>query len=241
MNPPKVMIGIVTYDGKDYIWDEFIANVRKLNYPNVDIVVVDNTATKKYYSKLKRSLTQPNERVIHVQRGLNSREAQSKSLNKLREVFLKGDYEYFMSIESDLIPPVDIIERLMSHGKPVVGAMYLIGHTWSETQPPRPCLFATKPNKEGTGHDTYNIPAHEGWHYFGTGLRLVHGCGIGCTLMRRNILENFKFWWTMEGNVPKHSDVLFYMDLNNRRIQIYVDADIYIPHFRSNWDDVKDI
>ena len=235
-NPPRVLVGTVTYEGKDYVWDKFYSNIKTLEYPNYDFVIVDNTESKSYYSKLKRRGVN----AFHVKRGANSRIAFAKSMNKLRELFLQGDYDYLMIIESDLIPPKDIIQRLLSHQKDVVGCMYNIGLMNSKTVPPRPCLFTL--NKETMR--TENIPPEEGFFFFGNGLVKVHGCGLGTTLVRKNILEQFKFWYYLgdeDDKTPKHSDVLFYMDLYNNRRDVFVDTDIFIPHYNQDWRTVKDI
>jgi len=232
---PKVLLGIVTYDGKAYIDKEFFNNLKNLSYPNVDVFVVDNSVNKKYYNNLKRRGLD----VKHINRGQNSREAQAKSLEVIRKKALKENYDYFMSIESDLLPPVDIIERLMSYNKQVVGSMYLIGYANSKTQIPRPCLFAVRNKKGGKGVETYNIPADDGWNFFGHGVVKVHGCGLGATLIHRSVLEKVRFWYYMS-TVVKHSDVLFYADLANLGIDIFVDTDILLPHFNSDWNKVAD-
>lgn len=239
MTLPKVLLGIVVYDGKQYIWDKFWANVRNLSYPNLDIVVVDNSRTKKFYSKLKRDNKHvKNARFYHVNRGFTSREAQAKSLNKIRSILLDEGYDYFMSIESDLIPPRDVIERLMSHNVDVIGSMYLIGYEDSKTQVPRPCLFGVEVKPNGTV-GTFNFPPEKGFAFFGNGLVPIHGCGIGCSLISRKIMERFRWWYDLNEPV-KHSDVLFYMDLHNQGIQVYLDSNMIIPHYNSKWDDVID-
>lgn len=239
MTAPKVLLGIVVYDGKDYIWDKFWENIKNLSYPNLDIVIVDNSKTKKFYSKIKRkNKRMKNIQIIHVGRGQTSREAQAKSLNRIRDIMLNGDYEYFMSIESDLIPPRDIIERLMSYNVGVVGSMYLIGYADSKTQRPRPCLFGIDKKPDGSV-GTINYPPEKGFAFFGNGLMQIHGCGIGAALFKRNIMERFRWWYDLNPPI-KHSDVLFYMDLHNQGVPVYVDTNMIIPHYNSKWDDVQD-
>jgi len=236
---PKVLIGVTIYEAKDYIWEEFFENIQRLSYPNYDIVIVDNTRRKKYYNKLlKRTKNYGNTRVFHVDRGENSRVAHSRSLNKIRQILLDEGYDYFMSIESDLLPPIDIIERLISHNKLTVGCLYQIGFDYSKSQPPRPCLFDVTTKADGTAA-TRNLPPEEGYGFFGHGVVPIHGCGLGCTLIKRELVEKFPFWHYLEGDI-KHSDVLFYLDLHNAKIQAYVDTDIIIPHYNQDWRLVKD-
>ncbi len=239
MSLPKVLVGIVTYEGKDYCWDLFFNNLLNLEYPNLEFLIVDNSSSSKYYKELsKRVKKYENFSVARVDRGISSREAQANSLNYIRDYFLANDFDYFMSIESDLIPPVDIVQRLMSHGKDVIGSIYLIGFPDSSSQPPRPCLFQTVKQKDGVAR-TINLDPALGFGFFGRGVQQIHGCGFGATLMKKNILEQFKFWY-IHDDVIKHSDVLFYMDLHNAGVPVYVDTDLIVPHHNSKWSLVQD-
>lgn len=235
MSLPKVLVGVVTYEGKDYVWDKFYNNIKNFSYPDFEVMIVDNSRTKKYYLKLKKR-TKEDKRfhVHHVSRGDTSREAQAKSLNKIRDYALENDFDYFLSLESDLIPPRDVIERLISHNKQVVGCVYLIGYADSEAQPPRPCLFGHN-GKDGTK----NLTKEQGYGMFGTGVQPIHGCGIGVTLIHKSILQKIRFWYILDKPV-KHSDVLFFMDYHNKGYQAYVDTDMIIPHYNSKWDHVVD-
>jgi hypothetical protein len=234
----KVLLGIVTYEGKDYIWDKFWNNILRLTYPNLEIVIIDNSENKKYYSELKRRTKHDKHvKVMYVNRRETTRETQAVCLNRLREYFLKGDYSHLMLIESDLIPPVDIIERLMSHGVGVVGSIYLIGHADSATQPPRPCLFGIDFENEGA---TKNFPPEVGFGFFGKGLIRIHGCGFGSTLFQRWVINRFIFTYDL-GKPIKHSDVMFYKDYHNSGFRAFCDTDIIIPHYPSRWEKVKDI
>lgn len=237
MSSPKVLIGVTIYEDKDYIFKEFYENIKNLTYDNYELLIVDNSATKKYYSKLKR-MGVP---VIHVNRGANSRVAHAKSLNKIRDYLLKNDFDYWMSIESDLIPPVDIIERLMAHDKDSVGCMYNIGYPDSVAEPPRPCLFVTKVDENTKTLSTRNLSPEEGFSLFGKGVIPIHGCGIGTTLVKRHVLEKISFKYELNIDKVVHSDVLFYMDMHNLGMKAHVDTNIIVPHFNSKWSEVKDI
>jgi len=235
MKYPKVLVGITIYDGKEYIWKKFYENLQKLSYPNYDILVVDNSHNGKFAKKLKRQ----NVNIVHIERATTSREALADSQNYIWEKVLSEDYDYLMFIESDLIPPRDIIERLMRHNVSVVGSMYYIGHAGSIHEPPRPCLFELEQKQDGS-LGTTNLHPDKGWNMFGKGLQKIHGCGFGSTLIHKNVLQKVRFWHDL-GTPIKHSDVLFYMDLLNKGYTVYVDTDIIIPHYNSDWKLVKDI
>lgn len=232
MNYPKILVACPTYDGKDYIIDQWVAAVKSLDYPNFEWLIVDNSKGSSYTRKLRER----GYKVVHVHRGSNSREALSNAQNLIRKKVLDEGFDYWLSLESDLLPPKDIIGRLLSHGKPVVGSVYFLG-VWEGIQKP-PCLFVLdKKNPAFMG--TRMLSPKEGLEFIGHGLRPIHGCGLGCTLISKSILERFCFWTDTRFD-NKHSDVYFFMELQNTGIQVFVDSDIIVNHYPSNWDLVKD-
>lgn len=230
---PKVLVASPTYDGKDYIFAQHFDAIKKLNYPNFDYVYIDNSKGSSY----TRLLRERGARVVHVPRGSNSRQALCNAQNWAREKCLREGYDYLMFIESDLIPFPDAISRLVSYGIPVVGATYYLHDHNANLD--IPCIFFTEYKPEIGSTGTRLITLQEVQGFLNTGLRRVHGLGLGCTLFRRDIIERFSFWYD-ERFDNKHSDVYYYMDLHNNGIPVYVDTNYIIPHFPSRWDLVKD-
>lgn len=231
MKLPKVLIGVCTYEGKDYVWKDFKKNLESLTYPNYDVLIVDNSKSGKYAKRISKECSF---QVKHLPRAVNTRIGHADSLNHIRSVALAKGYDYVLFIESDLLPPVDIIQRLITTGKDVVGSLYYIGHAWDKKRLPRPCVFL---RKEKT---TRQLEESEAGDYFNKGVVRVHGCGLGTTLVHKSVLEQFAFWYNLS-DPPKHSDVLFFMDLENDKVPVYVNTDLIVPHFPSDWDLVKDI
>jgi len=259
---PKILIVTPTYSGKDYCLEKYLKHVANINYPNKHHIIVDNTQDDGEYTKKLKGL---GIETYHVDRGSNSRDALCDSMNLARKYFLENSYDYMFILESDLFPEEDIIFRLMSYQKSVVGSFYLIGHEadnhkytdarkeWIEgriskeefrkritnVHPQRACIFYLD-RKETGALGTRNISPKETYKLFGNGLQQVHGCGLGATLIRRDVIDRFPFWTdTRFGN--KHHDVYFYMDLHNKGIKVYVDTDNLIKHSPSKWDDVEDM
>lgn len=99
-----------------------------------------------------------------------------------------------------------------------------------------PCIFFINPPNA-----TRLIKLNEVPNFVNTGLRRVHGTGLGATLIHRRIVEKYMFWYEENiVNKDKHSDVYFYMELHNDGIPVYVDTDVLIGHRPSKWSDVKD-
>ena len=238
----KVLVVTPTYEGKHYIFDKFYKRLRELTYPNYDFIIIDNSTGSNYVTKLRRMGVR---NVHHCNRGRNSRDTLAISQNYAREYFLKGNYDYVFSLESDVIPPVDIIQRLMRHQKMLVGAVYLIGTGTTKL----PCLFVTDKMESGEngtrligtkrlGGKLVSVKG-EVEKYLNKGLLRFHGMGLGCTLIRRDLLSSFGFW-TDERYDDKHSDVYFYLALHNKGYDVWADTDLMVDHWPSKWDEVSD-
>lgn len=243
MSTPRVLVAVVTYDGKDYIFPKNYELVSNLTYPNYDFVIIDNSKGLNYVNKLRRRGVK---NVVHLQRCSNSRATLAKCQNYARKKVIDKEYDYLMLIESDLLPPKDIIERLMFHRMPVVGSYYLIGTKGLKL----PCMFVKDFKAESglSGTRIVGLKEAAGKKYIDEDelkqfaepmLHKIHGVGFGSTLIRRDIVERFPFWYD-ERFDDKHSDVYFYMDLENAYIPVYVDSSVKIEHFPTSWDDVED-
>lgn len=246
MRQPRILVGVTTYEGKDYIFEECIRAIKRFDYPKelIDLVIVDNSAKDTYFRTLKR---RGHKRLERVLRGANSREALTKAQNRIRQIMLAGDYEYLLFIESDLICPPDTVKRLLSHDKPVVGSVYNIARDEKFV----PCIFVNFRNDDGfLGTRPLGVKHVDGKKYYdgseiqeffakSSGLEQIHGVGFGCTLIERAIVERFPFWCD-ERFDDKHSDVYFYLDLQNNNIPVFVDTSVNLPHYPSDWGQVRD-
>jgi glycosyltransferase involved in cell wall biosynthesis len=230
---PKVLVASPTYNGKDYIFQEHWDAIRKLDYPNYDYIYIDNSKGDSYLSLLRRR----GAKVVHVPRGQNSRQALCNAQNWAREKVLSEGYDYLMFIESDIIPTPDAISRLISYELPVVGATYYLKDHQQNLEVP--CIFFTEYKPEVDANGTRLITLQEVPGFLNTGLRQVHGMGLGCTVFRRDIIERFSFWHD-ERFDNKHSDVYYYMDLHNNKIPVYVDTNFIVKHYPSDWAFVQD-
>jgi len=265
LSNPRVLVVAPIYSGKDYCVERYVKAIENLDYDNYDHLMVDNSEESEdwFFKKLQFLVGEKN--VFKVPRGDNSRVAINNAMNFAREKFLKGSYDYMLVVESDLFPPTDTITRLLSHGKAVVGSFYLLGHAEDDEpyyellsmaskglvteevfkaaakglQPRRACIFELDRKKDGF-MGTKNVGVEATPNYYLKGLKKVHGVGLGCTLIRRDIIKRFPFW-TDSRFVNKHHDVYFYMDLHNANIPVFVDTDVLIEHMPSRWSLVSDM
>lgn len=221
---PKILLACPIYDEKDYIIERYISRIKELTYQNYDILLVDNSKTTKFAKKVKAMGVN----VVKLKWDLNSKKRLANSRNYIRDYVLENKYDYFFSLECDLIPPKDIIEQLLAHDKKVVGGWYYI----CDSPHTRPCVV-----KEWTLVDmkfAFKSVAEDMSKYK---LLKVSQGSFGCCLIHKSVLEQIKFRTYI--TLPHHDDTWFYFDCERKEIEVWVDTDILIPHFQDyKWEKI---
>ena len=100
-----------------------------------------------------------------------------------RSMVLDGNYDYLLTVEHDMLPPLDAIERMAAINADVVYAAYALRHG----SPSCVNLFQYT-GGAGTGMSLSYYPA-ELAEYRRRGTGRVSGVGWGCTLIKRHVLE----------------------------------------------------
>lgn len=226
---PKVLIFTPIYDKKDYALRKFVDNAKNLTYPNFRHIFIDNSKGLDYTRKLKRMGLD----VLHVDRAKNTRETLAKAQNLARKIAITDGYDYLFSLESDIFPPLDIVERLMVHTKPVVTGFYLIGN---ETKVP--CITVPEWVEKLSCFGTRLLKPEEIKDYYRNGLQRVAAGGFGACLIRKDIFTKVGF--TYDLRFQGHSDIYFFNWCFNHQIPVYVDTHMYCAHDNSDWDKVED-
>ena len=213
---PRVLVAVPTYDQGDRYRKRFIERVKELTYPSHEVLLVDSSRGDHYFKKLKKIKGVKVLKSKHLpgERGLENLAAAE---NKIRDHFLKGDYDYWLSLEHDILPPKDIVERLMAANQPVVGAIYQVGGKW---------LVFKEFYPDGRFYH------HEGIEKM-TGLVKTWDCGLGCVLIKREVMEEVSF---RTGKFPYHPDHYFYVDLAEKGIPVHVLPEIKVKHLNREMD-----
>ena len=233
---PKVLVGCPTADMYEYCLDRYIDAVKNLSYPNYDIMLVDNSKSDHYFNLLK----QKGVNVIRYRYVEDTRDRIINSRNVLRDFVLKNGYDYFLSLEQDVIPPKDAVEKLLRHNKRIVSGVYykaakvLIKNQKNEVIGERedivPLVYkfvAGMPDK---------MRSYTAEDVRGNNLIEVRACGLGCILIHRDVLEKIKFRY--EKNSKGYDDVWFCTDAIDNGFRIYVDTEVKCKHLLEgkNWD-----
>ncbi len=226
----KILVGCPTSDYHEYALHEYAEAVRSLTYPNHDILLVDNSRENSYFEKLK-SLNLP---AVKGPWHDEARERIVASRNIIRQRVLDEDYDYFLSLEQDVIPPNDIIERLLSHKKRVITGIYfnyinakegieLAPVVWSKVNMEKEERFFLRPDQ------------------LNKGLLKIAVSGLGCILIHRSVLEKIKFRY--DKKYPSFDDIFFGLDCKDNNFRVYADTNIICKHLIKNrpwsWKNLK--
>ncbi len=177
MKQPKILIATLTSRKKDYCFPQFFSRINNLSYTGeCDFMVSDNSDDSKYKEYLKHFF--PNVRRI-VKGNMPWTEMLAQSHNQIRDFFLAGDYDFLFHIESDVIPPHDVIERLLYHKKPVVLGTYFHGFGKDSFvlsfEREKRYNYVHIPSKTNhLGSDIYKCDGK---------LREIYSAGLGCALI----------------------------------------------------------
>ncbi len=132
----KLLVGVPTYAGHSFCRLEFIEKLKTIKARHdADIYIVWNGDRNE-----KTSAFQEYKDIgCEVRRILNSGEEGiamlAKKQNMIRDEFLSGDYTHLLMLESDNIPPDDVVDKLSSHKVHVVSGLYFINSTHGIVKP----------------------------------------------------------------------------------------------------------
>ncbi len=228
----RILVGCPTSEVKNYCLDKYLGAITNLMYPKelYDILIVDNSKTGRNAKKIMNMGV----KCLHVNpKGKSNQQYIAESQEILRKEALKGDYDYLVMIESDVIPPPYCLHSLMSHQKQVVGGYYFLGHG-SDSYPMRQ-IVESQGSKE---RYTLNSDSKFGINSANGKLNPVHNTGFGCTAIHKSVLANINFR-VMDGAIA-HSDSYFASDMAFIGIQQYQDSSLVCEHINSNWNTVID-
>ena len=228
-NWPRILLATPTADVKDYCIREWSYYVKHLTYPNLEILIVDNSIDPTYWKKIK-SLGLP---VVHYQP--KKEDSINRTLlecnNICRDYFLKGEYDFFFSLESDIFSGVNVIEHLLSFQKWVVGIPYFISQAYQSQY----MSFIT----EDFGYIADSVPmtADQGFNFVDGTCKRTHELGLGAILIARWVIDMVPF--RLDESIDGAPDLFLHEDYHKKGIPVFVDTSTMAFHQNSNWNKVR--
>jgi len=148
--------------------------------------------------------------------------------NKLVDRFLKTDYEWFFFIDSDTLPPFDVLE-MTKNGKDICSGVYF---QWDGgKQKLDPLVYRTTENDFHKEYIVFNETSEED-------LVEVDGIGAGCLLIHRKVFEAiekpyFLFVYNREGQLEIGEDFFFCQKAQEAGFKIWADRSKVCSHYKT--------
>ncbi|MBW3014837.1 glycosyltransferase family 2 protein [Candidatus Woesearchaeota archaeon] len=227
----RILLGCPTSNHKAYCIDEYIEGLKKLTYSDFDIMIVDNSETEDYFNILKEKLKIINRHIIlrKIPYTGKARDRIVKARNMIRKKALEDNYDYFFSLEQDIIPPEDIIESMLRHNKKIISGVYY--KEYNVTNAPgitliKPLLYAIVKGSSVRQYDEEEVENDK--------LIQVGACGVGCILIHRDILKEIEFRY--EPDKVVFDDMFFCKDCYQKGFNIYADCSLKCKHLVKGMD-----
>lgn len=224
---PKVLVGCPTSNHKNYALKSYVEGIKALDYDNFDILIVDNSKNNNYMKKIER-LGLP---VIKGPYHERARQRIIDSRNMLRQKALDESYDYFFSLEQDVIPPKDVIQRLLDHNKKIVTGVYFSNQTNDGVTMTVPLLWQRVKDEEVRFMSTEEVMEPR--------LMEVAACGVGCIMIHKDVLDKIKFRFNKDDN--SFDDMWFCKDSFDAGFKVYADTSIKCKHLilGGSWAGIK--
>lgn len=204
MKEPKIFIGVYTHEVKSYCDKQFFEMLKRLGDTTTRIHIIDNSPNFDYYYKLNDNFYRFFY-ISHIEVSQEPKKTQflrnvEKSVNKLRDMFLAADFDVFMVIESDVIPPNNVCERMLEYVQKLPKNWAALGAKY-----------------------------YKSWHkVHKIGFWEVHMCLSGCTMYNREVIKKIPFRWSTE-NLGAFPDAWWCHDAGEKGYKFY-DCDIECKH-----------
>lgn len=160
--------------------------------------------------------------------------------NRIAQMTLDGGYDYVLMVDSDVTPPSDALVNLLSHGADFVSGYYL--HRNADNRPSgRTCAYRMydddgKPYFDYPLESEYTVGELADMRDSGSTIIEIHGGGMGCALVSRNVFERLKYpWFDWVNYDGKNRDMLsedlyFCEKMRKKGIKRYLDTRVACGH-----------
>ena len=247
---PKVMIGVVTAQAKDYCVKPFIEQLKTFRYDNYITFVVDNSIDENHKEIFEKEGIEA-EHITRLKGNGNFKRANvllTECQNRVREKFLASDCEYLFILESDCFINRDFIAWALSHQAPVYTVTYPIKVERYKT--PSMCVqylhvlrhlginkavsnSLMLPPDITIPSECRNILDFR----IGDNMMLTH-TGVGCTLIHKDVMKKIMFRVDRNNDIATgnmtFSDTFFFNDLHANKYETLLDNRLLVNHVK-NW------
>lgn len=111
---PKVLVSCPTHECKEYAHGAWIEMARTLDYPNYEILVIDNSPSPDCYSRWKDKIPMAR---CEPDPGWDACQRMGHSMEIARRKFLSEGFAFWFNVEIDVIPAPSILRVLLKYGR----------------------------------------------------------------------------------------------------------------------------
>ncbi len=237
---PRVLVGCPTSDSKAYCLDEFLKGLKSLSFQNFSVCLVDNSKDESYFGLLKekaKSFEKFTGKKFEVLRaGSDIEKGRDRIVfcrNILRKKALDEGFDFFFSLEQDVIPPADCIERLLSRSEKIAGCAYL-----NLMPTGRIGVVAFRFDSEENRKKALLTPLGLN-DVLPSRFFEVAATGLGALLIHKSVLQKISF--RVEDNSTAFDDIFFAKDARENGFKLFLDSGLFCLHlFKSSFSS-KDV
>lgn len=219
---PRVLVGAPTSEGHRYIIDKYLRRIKNLTYSNYDLLLVDNSEGDEFV----RYLAKKKIKVIKALHYRNLLERITASRNVIINYMLQNNYDYLMSIDTDVIPPKDVIEKLLKRKKDLVG---FLTHMGFKLKKPAVLKNGYILKDKYWGLHAYTWAEIKKMPDF----TKVYGTSVACLLISRKVFESgVRFRYTPYFGVGE--DIWFFAECNQKGFEFWLDKSVRVKHYNKD-------
>lgn len=219
----RVLVGCPTYDGQYFCISRFLERLKEVKGQH-DALFVDNSLDNKHSDTIRKAgfevikTTPQEDRIATI---INNRQ---HIINRA----LEKKYDYLLFLDTDVLPPSDIIPRLLAHNKDIITGIYLGTLNRKGKTLQAPVIYDFSHRK-----DYFKpIPLND---VLGNNILEIAACGFGCSLISRAVLEKVKLRYNK--TLGSGEDIPFCRDARElHNFKIYTDTSIKCTHMQPNKD-----
>jgi len=126
----KILLGTPIHECKDYAMERWLKSVSKLDYP-FNLLLVDNSDNPKYVDRVRKYCQKygvVNYHIKHINIARDSPLDERLALSReiIRQEVLQKNYDYWCSLECDVIVPPDALTKLIN----LIDNYWMVSHSY---------------------------------------------------------------------------------------------------------------
>jgi len=233
MSNPKVLIGCPSSYHSEYALKHYREGINKIEYDNYEVLIVENSDPKvdnnTYFEKIKL-IGLP---VIKAKTMKDVRDTIVFSRNLLRAKGLEEDFDYFLSLEQDVIPPPNVIKKFLkdieknNSIKVISGVVFY--YNWNakgDKLVPSPQLWDFDSENRNSEYMYYISPKDLNTPQ----IKEIKASSLSCVFIHKDVLEKVRF--RVDHKEKGFDDMFFCMDVRKEGFKVYVDTEVRCDHLR---------